>query len=78
MYGRWRAGHNRNIVGIGECRQDRVSVAEIADVLEQPDGRKDSVWDASIEVRWIASIQADNDGRHRRRLVVAAVDFDHR
>jgi hypothetical protein len=52
-------------------------MAEIADVLEQPDGRKDSVGDASIEVRWIASIQADYNSWRARRRVATAIDFDH-
>ena len=69
VHRRRRAGHDRDIVRVGEGRHDSIGGAEKAVAAERADRRKDAVRDAALEVFGIAPVDADDHGRMLRFAV---------
>src|SRR3984957_9994022 len=70
MKGRWHAGDDRDVVGVGEGRHRRVAGAVETAIAKTRDRRQHSGRNARFEVARVASIGAD----HRRRPGWAAIE----
>src|SRR5271167_3218384 len=73
---RRRAGHDRDIVRVGEGRHGGIGPTDIPIAAERADRRKDTVRNPTFEIFGVAPVDANHHGRTLWLAVATAVQLD--